>query len=88
MNRVKEEKIDCLTGKVEYIYYTNEELIEIEKKEEEISKNKKLTIHEKLELLEKENADLLFDSAMKDYQINCLEKDLADLTFVIAVGGM
>ena len=88
MNRVKEEKIDCLTGKVEYIYYTNEELIEIEKKEEEISKNKKLTIHEKLELLEKENADLLFDSAMKDYQINCLEKDLADLTFVIAVGCM
>lgn len=87
--KIKHRHYDCLTGKFTYDYYTNVELQEIAKKEEEEAKKpKSLNTNEKIELLERENADLLFDSAMKDYQLNCLEKDLADLTFEIAIGGM
>ena len=43
-------------------------------------------LQDKIDILEKENADLLLDSAIKDIQMKTLEKDLADLTLI--VGGI
>lgn len=48
-------------------------------------KVQKETTNEIIKKLEKENADLLLDSAMKDYKISILESDLADLTLEVAM---
>lgn len=48
-------------------------------------KANKETTNEIIKRLEKENADLLLDSAMKDYKISILESDLADLTLEVAM---
>lgn len=45
-----------------------------------------LSIDDKIDILEKENADLLLDSAIKDNKLATFEKDLADLTLQIAGG--
>lgn len=45
-------------------------------------------LSKKIEIIESENADLLFDSMMKDTKIDQLEKDLADLTFEVIMGGI
>lgn len=42
----------------------------------------------KISILEAENADLLLDSAMKDIKLKSIEKDLADLTLEVVMGGM
>lgn len=52
----------------------------IDKNKLENIKNKKI-----LKQLEKENSDLLLDSAIKDSKISTLENDLADLTLEIAM---
>lgn len=51
-------------------------------------KVQKETTNEIIKKLEKENADLLLDSAMKDYKISILESDLADLTLEVAMLGV
>lgn len=48
-------------------------------------KVQKETTNEIIKRLEKENADLLLNSAMKDYKISILESDLADLTLEVAM---
>lgn len=48
----------------------------------------KPTLEEKIEQLEKENADLLKDSAIKDIRIETIENDMADLMKEIALGGV
>lgn len=48
----------------------------------------KPTLEEKIKQLEKENADLLKDSALKDIRIETIENDMADLMKEIALGGM
>lgn len=45
---------------------------------------KKLSAIERIEILENENADLLIDSAVKDFKIEMLESDMADIMFEIA----
>lgn len=50
-------------------------------------KANKETNNEIIKRLEKENADLLLDSVMKDYKISILESDLADLTLEVAMLG-
>lgn len=45
------------------------------------------TLEERVDILEQENADLLFDSAIKDMKIETLENDIADIIFEMA-GGM
>lgn len=42
----------------------------------------------KISILEAENADLLLDSAIKDMKLKSIEKDLADLTLEVVMGGM
>ena len=42
----------------------------------------------KISILEAENADLLLDSAIKDSKISTIEKDLADLTLEVVMGGI
>lgn len=42
----------------------------------------------KISLLEQENAEILLDSAVKDIKIQTIEKDLADLTLEVVMGGM
>ncbi|MGL5713676.1 MAG: hypothetical protein ACRCXT_24050 [Paraclostridium sp.] len=58
------------------------ENIEVPQEPTEIDK-----INEKIFNLEKENADLLLDSAVKDIKIETLENDVADIILEIA-GGM
>ncbi len=41
----------------------------------------------KIYILEAENADLLLDSAIKDMKLKSIEKDLADLTLEVVMGG-
>lgn len=48
----------------------------------------KPTLAEKIEQLEKENADLLKDIALKDIRIETIENDMADLIKEIALGGI
>ena len=50
--------------------------------EELVNKNKN-----KISILEAENADLLLDSAIKDMKLKSIEKDLADLTLEVVMGG-
>ena len=45
-------------------------------------------LKDKVSILEAENADLLLDSAMKDIKLKSIEKDLADLTLEVVMGGM
>ena len=45
-------------------------------------------IQDKISILEAENADLLLDSAIKDSKISTIEKDLADLTLEVVMGGI
>lgn len=45
-------------------------------------------LEDKISILETENADLLLDSAIKDIKIQTIEKDLADLTLEVVMGGM
>lgn len=47
----------------------------------------KITLEDRIESLEQENADLLFDSAIKDMKIKTLENDIADIILEMA-GGM
>ncbi|MDB1956525.1 hypothetical protein PMY38_09475 [Clostridium tertium] len=44
-------------------------------------------LKEKVNVLEKENADLLLDSALKDSKIETLQSDIADIMKEIAKGG-
>lgn len=46
-----------------------------------------ITLEDRIESLEQENADLLLDSAIKDTKIETLENDVADILFEM-VGGM
>lgn len=45
-------------------------------------------VDNKIAILEAENADLLLDSAIKDMKLKSIEKDLADLTLEVVMGGM
>lgn len=62
-----------------YLLFTDEEII-FELTETEILNNK-------ISILEKENADLLLDNAMKDFRLEALESDVADILIEMA-GGM
>lgn len=44
-------------------------------------------LKEKVNVLEKENADLLLDSALKDSKIETLQSDIADIIKEMAKGG-
>lgn len=44
-------------------------------------------LKEKVNVLEKENADLLLDSALKDSKIETLQSDIADIMKEMAKGG-
>lgn len=44
-------------------------------------------LKEKVDILEKENADLLLDSALKDSKIETLQSDIADIMKEMAKGG-
>lgn len=63
-----------------FLVFTDEEVV-YDLTENEILSNK-------ISILEEENADLLLDSAMKDIKLKSIEKDLADLTLEVVIGGM
>lgn len=55
---------------------------------EDVPKSENDIMKEKISILEAENADLLLDSAIKDMKLKSIEKDLADLTLEVVMGGM
>lgn len=73
--RIKYRHYDCLTNEFTYEYFTDEELIEIEKIEEQ-NKNKKPIIVERIEKLE-DGTTLLDETVVDvDFRLTMLELGL------------
>lgn len=90
----KEEYEEILKQQNKGIYYAvknceAENLNDLFIKIEPLQIEKKLSAIERIEMLENENADLLMDSAIKDFKIETLESDIADIMIEIAsLGGI
>lgn len=75
-NKIKHRHYDCLKNEFTYEYYTDEELTEIKKREEENIKNQKSTIKERVEKLEDE-ASLLDETVVDvDFRLTMIELGL------------
>lgn len=79
----KEWYVDTENKKLIIEYFTEEEI-----KDFEANIKKPLDVEAEIEQLKRENADLLYQSAMYDVELEQLKNDLADLTLEVALGGM